>query len=50
MLSPSRIRIHGAEEESRHQLVSALWNAGILTVVVLTLAVLFFGVLAIRAT
>ena len=50
MRSASRIRIHDDEEEIRHRLVSALWSAGILTLTVLTVALIFLGVLAIRAT
>lgn len=50
MLSASRIRIHDGEEETRHRVVSALWNAGVLTLTVLTIAVVFFGVLVLRAT
>jgi hypothetical protein len=49
MLSASRIRIHSHEEETRHHVVSALWNAGILTLTILTIAIVFFGVLAMRA-
>ncbi|HTX37744.1 MAG TPA: hypothetical protein VME43_22100 [Bryobacteraceae bacterium] len=50
MLNASRIRVHDGEEETRHQVVSALWNAGVLTLTVLTIALVFFGVLVIRAT
>ena len=50
MLHSARTRVHDGEEETRHRVVSALWNAGILTLTVLTIAIVFFGVLAIRAT
>jgi hypothetical protein len=50
MLSASQVRIHGRDEETRRRLVSALWNAGALTLAVLTIAIVFFGVLAIRAS
>jgi hypothetical protein len=50
MLSSSRIRIHYGDDETRHRMTSALWNAGILTLTVLTIAIVFLGVFAIRAT
>ena len=50
MLNASRMRMHGGDDEARHRVTSALWNAGILTLTVLTIAIVFFGVLVIRAT
>ena len=50
MLSASRVRIHHGEEEARHRVVSALWNAGIVMLAVLTVVIVLFGVLAIRAS
>ncbi len=50
MQSAFRTRIHDGEEETRHRVASALWNAGIVTLTVLTIAIVFFGVLVIRAT
>jgi len=50
MLSASRIRIHHVEEEVRHRVTSALWNAGIVMLAVLTVVIVLFGVLAIRAS
>jgi len=49
MLSASRMRIHDGEEEARQRVVSALWNAGVLALTVLTIAIVFFGFLVIRA-
>lgn len=51
MLSASHIRIHGREQQSRRNNVeSALLNAGALTLTVLMLAIVVFGVLVIRAS
>jgi hypothetical protein len=44
------MRIHDGEEETRHRVLSALWNAGILAVAIVTVAVVLFGVLAFRAS
>ena len=43
------IRGHVRDVAWRHSLESALWNAGFITLAVLTIAILFFGILAVRA-
>ena len=42
-------RMHGRGATWRHAMESTLWNAGIITLTLLTIALVFFGVLAIRA-
>lgn len=43
------IRMHGREASCRRAVESALWNAGILTLMLLTVVIIFFGLLAVLA-